>query len=252
MRKRNEDFSLKELVNIFLPKLWLIMAISLLFGSVMAVYSKFIKDSTYTSTTKIHVIKESTGVDFAVSDVEFANSYLETYVEALTIPDFLDRVLVKFNENHEIYEGEKNQGAYELKGWDELTYSDIRGCISSSTEQDILTISVTTGDPTLSWGIADSIQKVFEEKNFLAYPPETVKVQTLQHPVAPTGENSRKVMLNTIIGLAVGAVLAMVLVFVINMYDVVIHDKKKIEDNFNVPILGVIPRFITDEGKAKK
>ena len=92
MRKRNEDFSLKELVNIFLPKLWLIMAISLVFGAVMAIYSKYIKDDTYTSTTKIHVIKNSSGVDYGVSDIDFANSYLETYVEALTIPDFLIRM----------------------------------------------------------------------------------------------------------------------------------------------------------------
>ena len=38
----------------------------------------------------------------------------------------------------------------------------------------------------------------------------------------------------------------------INMYDVVIHDKKKLEDNFDMPILGVIPRFNTDEGKNEK
>lgn len=249
MRKRNEDFSLKELVNIFLPKLWLIMAISLVFGAIMAVYSKWIKDDTYTSTTKIHVIKTSSGVDFGVSDIEFANSYLETYVEALTIPDFLIQVLDKFKSNGE-------SGAfgdtYDKEGWKNLTHSDIRGYISASTKQDILIISVTSPNNILSYGIADAIQEVFGEKNFLAYPPEVVDVQTLQTPKVATSPNSRKVVLNTFIGLVVGAVLALILVFLLNMYDVVIHDKKKIEDNFNIPILGVIPRFMTEEGKTKK
>ena len=68
MRKRNEDFSLKELINIFLPKLWIIAIVAMLFGGIMMGYSKFIKDDTYTSTTKIHVIKASS-LDFAVSDV---------------------------------------------------------------------------------------------------------------------------------------------------------------------------------------
>ena len=250
MRKRNEDFSLKELVSIFLPKLWLIMAISLVFGAVMAVYSMFIKDDTYTSTTKIHVVK-ATSVNFAVSDVEFASSYLETYVEVLTMPKFLTAVLDEFKDNHAEYE--KYEGEFEDNNWDKLTYNSIRGYISSSTKQDILTISVTSPSPSLSYGIADSIAKVFADKNqkFLAYPEEIVKVLPLQTPENHPSANSRKVVLSTLIGLVVGAVLALVLVFVLNMYDVVIHDKKKIEDNFDIPILGVIPRFITDEGKVK-
>ena len=249
MRKRNEDFSLKELVNIFLPKLWLIMAISLVFGAVMAIYSKYIKDDTYTSTTKIPVIKNSSGVDYGVSDIDFANSYLETYVEALTIPDFLIQVLEKFNAKGEA--GAFGE-SYNKEGWANLTYADIKGYISASTKHDILVISVTSPNSILSYGIADAIQEVFGEKSFLAYPPEVVDLQTLQAPKAATSANSRKVLLNTVIGLAVGAVIAMIMVFLISMYDVVIHDKKKIEDNFDVPILGVIPRFITDEGKTKK
>ena len=50
----------------------------------------------------------------------------------------------------------------------------------------------------------------------------------------------------------VGAVLSMALIFVMDMFDVIIHDKKKIEDTFDVPILGVIPRFLAEEGKSKK
>ena len=248
MKKRHEDFTLKELIGIFLPKLWIIAIVSIVFGAVMAAYSLFIKDDTYTSTTRIHVIK-ATSLDFAVSDVEFASSYLETYVEVLTIPDFLTEVLEVFKENHASYEA--TEGDYEAKGWDKLTPGQIRGYISSSTKQDILSISVTTGDALLSCGIADSIASVFSKGDFLAYEKEVVKVKTLQQPY-PQGPNSRRTMLNTLIGLVVGAVISMIAIFVINMFDVVIHDKKKIVDNFDIPILGVIPRFISDEGRIKK
>lgn len=248
MRKRNEDFTLKELIGIFIPKLWIIAIVSIIFGAVMASYSLFIKEDTYTSTTRIHVIK-ATSLDFAVSDVEFASSYLETYVEVLTIPDFITEVLEVFKENHASYE--KNEGDYERNGWDKLLANQVRGYISSSTKQDILSISVTTDDPNLSCGIADSIATVFAKGDFLAYEKEVVKVKTLQQPY-PQGPNSRRTMLNTVIGVAVGAVLSMVAIFVINMFDVVIHDKKKIVDNFDIPILGVIPRFIADEGRIKK
>ena len=248
MRKRNEDFTLKELIGIFIPKLWIIAIVSIIFGAVMASYSLFIKEDTYTSTTRIHVIK-ATSLDFAVSDVEFASSYLETYVEVLTIPDFITEVLEVFKENHASYE--ENEGDYERNGWDKLLANQVRGYISSSTKQDILSISVTTDDPNLSWGIADSIATVFAKGDFLAYEKGVVKVKPLQHPY-PQGPNSRRTMLNTVIGVVVGAVLSMVAIFVINMFDVVIHDKKKIVDNFDIPILGVIPRFIADEGRIKK
>lgn len=248
MKKRNEDFTLKELINILIPKLWIIAIVSIVFGAVMAAYSLFIKDDTYTSTTRIHVIK-ATSIDFAVSDVEFASSYLETYVEVLTIPDFLTEVLEVFKDNHASYE--KEEGDFEKKGWDKLQPSKIKGYISSSTKQDILSISVTTEDPLLSCGIADSIASVFAKGDFLAYEKEVVKVKTLQQPY-PQGANSRRTVLNTFIGLIAGAVVSMIAIFVINMFDVVIHDKKKIEDNFDIPILGVIPRFIADDGRIKK
>ena len=50
----------------------------------------------------------------------------------------------------------------------------------------------------------------------------------------------------------VGAVMAMAFVFILNIFDIVIHDKKKIQDTFDIPILGVIPRFLAEEGKSKK
>ena len=39
----------------------------------------------------------------------------------------------------------------------------------------------------------------------------------------------------------------MAVVYVSAMFDVVIHDRKKLEDNFDIPVLGVIPRYDVDE-----
>ena len=251
MRKRNEEFSFKELINIFIPKLWLILIVALVFGSAMAVYSAILKDDTYTSTTRIHVTKEmGYGYDYAVSDVDFATSYLETYKMVVEIPDFLNSVLAHFEENHSAYEN--YEGEFEENEWDKLTADKIRGYIACDSQQDILTISVTTGNPILSRAIADSIAYVFTQEDVLAYPDDVVNVKILQIAKPASSPNNRNVLLNTMIGVAIGAVLSMALIFVMNMFDVIIHDKKKIEDSFDIPILGVIPRFLTEEGKSKK
>ena len=251
MRKRNDEFSLKELINIFLPKLWLILIVALVFGSAMAVYSAVLKDDTYTSTTRIHVTKEmGYGYDYAVSDVDFATSYLETYKMVLTIPDFLSSVLARLEENQMSYLLEA--GKYEELGWNQLTPDRISKFISCDSQQDIITISVTTGDPVLSRAIADSISYVFTQEDVLAYPDDVVTVKVLQVAKTPASPNGRNVLLNTLIGVVIGAIISMAIIFVMDMFDVIIHDKKKLEDTFDTPILGVIPRFLAEEGKSKK
>ena len=133
-----------------------------------------------------------------------------------------------------------------------LTADQIRGFISSDSQQDIITISVTTGNRMLSKAIAESIAYVFTEEDVLAYPDDVVNFKIVQIAKPPSSPNSRNVLLNTMIGVAIGSILSMALIFVMNMFDVIIHDKKKIEDSFDIPILGVIPRFLAEEGKSKK
>lgn len=249
MRKNNEEFSIKELVEIFLPRLWLIVIIAMVFGCCAAFYAVVLKDDTYTSTTRIHISKTTSGAsDLGVSDVEFATFYLETYIELIKIPDFLEKVLADFRS------GEDYKAYIDSVGTDKLTGSNIKGYISTSTVQDILSISVTTQNPHLAYGLANSIQKVIcdLDERVLAYPIEIVTPLTIQHPVRPTEPNSHKVVFTTLIGLVVGAAFAMTLVFVINIMDVTVRDRKKLEDSFDVPVLGVIPRFISEEGKVRK
>ena len=250
MRKRHEEFSIKDLLDIFLPKLWLIVIVSMVFAFCMAFYSSVMKEDTYTSTTRIHISKNASGSsDLGVSDVEFATFYLQTYIELIKIPDFLVKVVDDFRTTSDYNEYLKRNG-----GRDTLSGASIRGYISTSTVQDILSVSVTTTDPYLSHGLANSIQNVIcnSDEQVLAYPKEIVTPLTIQVPTHPTSPNSRKLVLNTGIGAVAGAGISMVLIFILNIMDVTIHDKKKLEDNFDIPILGVIPRFITEEGKSKK
>ena len=249
MKKNNEEFSIKELINIFLPRLWLIVIVALVFGFCAAFYAVVLKDDTYTSTTRIHISKNTSGTsDLGVNDVEFATFYLETYIELIKIPDFLEKVLDDFRD------GEDYKAYIDSVGTENLTGASIRGYISTSKTQDILSISVTTPNSYLSYGLANSIQKVIcnIDERVLAYPVEIVTPFTIQHPVRALSPNSHREVFTTIIGLAVGTILAMALIFIINVMDVTVRDRKKLEDSFDVPVLGVIPRFISEEGKAKK
>jgi len=64
----------------------------------------------------------------------------------------------------------------------------------------------------------------------------------IESPNPSNVPNSKHIVKDVLIATLCGAVLSAVVIWVISVFDVVIHDKKKIEDNFDIPILGVIPR----------
>ncbi len=252
MIKRKEEFSLKELINIFLPKLWIVVIVSLLLGVATTLYALLNGDDQYTSTTKIHVIKDSSQ-DFNASDVTFAEGFLQTYLQVITYRDFHAKVWSDFIENNEVVEN--NKYYVDLEGNRvQVSVSSIGASISASVVQDILSISVTTTNKYLSCSIAKSVANVIQNKTHevLAYPKGVVNASVVQNAEPSSVPNSRRVLLHTVIGVGVGAVLSMVVIFMFDFMDVIIHDKKKLEDNFDIPVLGVIPRFVAEEGKGKK
>ena len=60
MRKQREEITIKYLLDIFLPKLWIIATVSIMFGILFGGYSFFIKDNQYTSAASFVMVKVPT------------------------------------------------------------------------------------------------------------------------------------------------------------------------------------------------
>ena len=63
----------------------------------------------------------------------------------------------------------------------------------------------------------------------------------------PNSANSKNVTRNTFIGFMGGSFLAMIVVFLFAQFDIYVHDKKKLEETFDLPIIGLIPRYDVEE-----
>ncbi len=244
MIKRKEEFSLKELINIFIPKLWIIIIVSLAFGTLTTLYAATRPD-TYTSTVRIHVVKEDLTQN--ISSTQFTESYLETYIQVISYRKFKNEVLDNFKNGLN-----DSSVANELK-----TYADGETAIpsfslSASANSGILSVSVTTSDAYVSYALANSVANVIKENNDLTGFEKDLVRSTVVEDARVSSANDHQEFLYAFIGVLAGAILSMAVIFLVDMMDVVIHDKKKIDDNFDIPVLGVIPRFISDEGKAKK
>ena len=48
MKKHNDEITLKDIFDIFLPKIWLIALVAVIFAAMLGGYTLFVKEDTYT------------------------------------------------------------------------------------------------------------------------------------------------------------------------------------------------------------
>ena len=235
MKRKGEDFTIKDFFGIFVPKIWIIVLVSVLVAAVFGGYSAFLTEDTYTSDASLIMSKQSYSNS---GDIDFVYKMLDACIEVINKENFLIKVstMVKTKYADLALEG----------GWD-LSTSKISSVtnIKKLNSTQVFDVIVTTDDPMLSFAIADCVSNAIYEElpGLLPYPKGTIEFTIVEDASIPTSPNSRNVFRNSIIGFAIGLVLALIIVFICSVVDVVIRDKKKLEDNFEAPVLGVIPDF---------
>lgn len=243
MKNKKEELKINDFLHMIAPMWWLIAIVAIVFAAVTAVYSVAIKDDTYSSSVTFMVSKKSSS-SLNSSDRDLSTKLVETYEYALKTEHFGRLV-----ENSAKMSDDYNDS------WN-LDYKSILKSftIKQQGDTELFTITVTTKDAALSYFMTMVIQDEVTNlhvKDDWSY-KDDIKVAVIDAPAGiPETPNSKNTVRNAIIAFLLGAVLAVVCVFVYCMLDVTIHSKKKIEDSLDVPVLGVIPRFISDEEGEK-
>ena len=223
MENKNKEITLKDLVNIFIPKLWIIAVVALVFAIVLGGYSMFIKKDTYTSSSMLYVYK--TDQSATTGDITAAHEMLEIYETVLRSDDVLGMVIAKLPAE---YAGIN------------ITTSNVRNAISFSIKANgIFTISFTTDNQALSFALAQSMESIAPSV-IITRIPNALNINIIQSAKL-SGANSKNTVRNTLIGFLGGAVATAVIIWLVSVLDVAIRDRKKIEDNFDFPVLSVIP-----------
>ena len=244
MKKQNEEVNIKDLVNLFLPKLWIILVCAVVLSIILGGYAMFLKKDTYTSSATIMVSK-SNSTSINSSDIDLSAKVIDSIKVVIFSRNFLTEVATSIN----------NDPKYADKGWNVSTGS-LSGAIKITPNENTSTfkLSATTTDKLLSYAITESVAShIMGDSSVLDhYLPASygvIDMTVLDDPL-PGTKNSKGEITSALIGFLVGAVVSIVIIYVASMFDVVIHDRKKLEDNFDYPILGVIPRYeveVTEE-----
>lgn len=241
MIKKNKETTFKDIVEIFLPKLWMMLLIGVVLAAAVSVYSVVLKNDTYTSSSIVYVYNEKTNsTSTSTNDLQAAEQMVSVYNIAIKSDKFLKLVI-----------GNGSLSKYQLSP------AAIKNMIKISqvNETAVFQISVTSTNPELAYDVAVAITSGIE--TYIQGESGLVKnallSSVLEDPSIPSAPNSKNTVSKALVAFVVGFALTAIIVWAYSFFDVVIRSTKKIEDNLDIPVLGVIPRHeisIAEEGRS--
>ena len=227
MKKRNEEVTFGDILGIFIPKVWIIAIVSVLFAVIMGAHTSLTVKDTYTTQTVFRVRSTSNA---SLSEQTFigVDIELKNFEYKLRANDFFIQVVADLNEHHP-----------DEYSWISSAY--ISSVVRYTLLGDgMLLISVTTQDPILSYSISQSLLSVIP-RGLIEDNQGKFEITISIPPDENPGVNAKPITKKAVIGFAIGGVLSAAGVWVCSALDVVVRNKKKIEDYFDIPVIAVIP-----------
>ena len=238
MAKKNKETTIKDLLDIFLPKIWILLLVGVLLAGIISVYSIVFKKDTYTASAEIYVYKTSTS-QTTTSDIAAAEEMVNIYERAIFGELFLEKVQARL------------PGTYSS-----LTTQQIKSMISISKVNNTpnFIIKVTSAKAALSSELALCIVEGIELGDLGEIIKNNLNASVFTRPKAATeiSANDKNIIRNAIIAFFAGFILSAVCVWAFSSFDVVIRSAKKIEENFDIPVIGIIPRHDVSSSEEVK
>lgn len=121
------------------------------------------------------------------------------------------------------------------------TYEDISDMITleAITDTNIVSISVEHPDAHVSYLICSSIVNNAPSEMARVFGGGSTKLT--EYPEEADEPENLHTARNAVIGLVAGAVVAMVIIFLVNMFDTRVKSKDELVSKYGLPILGEIP-----------
>ncbi len=219
------ELDLKKTISVLISKIWIIITATVLSGVLFFMTNVLFVTPMYTSQTLLYVsnMAERKSSIVTTSDVAVSREILDTCVVILNSRTVLDKV------------AEQSGLSY--------TSSQIKKMISATSvsNTEIFRISVTHSNPREAQIIADTILKVApgEIKRVM----NAGAVSVIDYATLPLSPSSPNIPKNTVLGALLGAMLSVFIILLIQVFDTRVKDEFTLVENFDLPIIGVIPAF---------
>ncbi len=224
------EIDLRQLFFVLLDKIWIIILSGIGCALLGLMISKFFLVPEYESTTQLYVINRQTEGKVSSADLSAGTQLTKDYKELVISRPVTEQVISDLDLD--------------------MTHGQLEEKITVETPQDsrILKIIVRDTDPYRAKSIADAMATVSVDT--IATVMETEKANIIEQGDLPMSPVSPNVMRNTVIGGAIGAFLAILIILAVFLLDDTIKSEDDVEKHLGLSVLSVIP--IQEDEKKKK
>ncbi|MGV3053710.1 YveK family protein [Staphylococcus chromogenes] len=219
----DSTLDLSKLLHILKKNLWVLIGLPILFLMISAIITFLLMTPKYQATTQILVNPKQTNDNMLQQNVQGTLQQVNTYAEIVTSPRILDKSAKKLDKKYTAEELEE------------------KVTVESSAESQVIKVHVTDKDKGESEKIANTIAKEYRDEM-----PDIMNVDnvTILSDADNTAEKvSPKSVLNLVVALFLGLIIALLYIFIKELTDTRIKDEQDIEDHLKLPVLGTIKRF---------
>jgi len=225
-------FTVNNILDILMRRLWLIVVLVCLGGGIAFSYSQYILPKKYTSSVTLYVYNQTDGRQMTASDITFSNRLVDTYMVVLKSNTVLEKISDKIKDQNLEYSA-----------------SAIGSMITSEAVNDteVFKISVTSYNKEDAKTIADAIAEIAPDEIIRVVKAGSVEI--VDAAKLATTYSSPNIPKNTIVGIILGLIFACVLSLLLELMNTTVKSRENLMEEHKYPVLAVIPNL---DGKTSR
>lgn len=218
-----ETIDLSKLFGILKKNIKYLIILPIVFLILSMVITFVFMTPKYSTSTQVLVNQKETDSQLLAQQVQSDLQLVNTYSEIIKSPRILDKV-------------SKN-----LKG--KYSSSEISGMltVSNQAESKILNISVENESRENAGKVANEIANVFSKEASDIMKIDNVSI--LSKADNNGSKVSPKPLINAVVGVFLGLIVALIIIFLKELFDKRIKTEEEVEELLNLPVLGSIQKF---------
>lgn len=226
------EIDLFRLLQVIWQKMWLVVLAAVVFGGAAFAGTYYMITPIYQSSVKLYVNNSSINIGSAKysissSELSAAQSLVDTYLVILETRTTLNEVILQSGCGY--------------------SYNELKNKISASAVNgtEIFEIIVSDPDPDMAVTLANTIANVLPDK--IANIVDGSSVRVVDRAVRATNMSSPDYAKNTVVGAMLGIILIVIILILREMFDKIIHNEDSLHQNYDIPVLAVIPDILEYE-----
>lgn len=231
------EIDLREIMGLLISRLWILIIAGVIGALIAGLGSKFLITPIYTSTTKLYIVNKTASLtSLSLSDLQLGTQLTKDYMILVKSRPVTEQVI------HNLELDMEHEGLVGIMK------------VSNPSDSRVLEITADYPDPVMAKRIVDEIAIVSAER--IAVIMDMQKPNIFEEGHVATNQTSPNVMRNTIIGGAIGLILAAFVVCLLYIMDDTIKSSEDVERYLGINTIGIIPleqdKDSSDTTKKKK